>query len=152
MPYSQLTAADIAELPPVSNDLFDVARQQHLASPVHDARRAAPRFFIAAEMVGRPLKADGTPGGSSFRGVVADLSSGGMRLMHTSDIESPLLVVRFDLWDETVSMVLRVLRRQRRGMYFEYSGAFVTPLRVETLGELDSPTAQSASSATAVSA
>ncbi|MBA3312445.1 MAG: PilZ domain-containing protein [Planctomycetota bacterium] len=129
MTFVNLTDSDFSRLPPAPNALFALARQQFLASPAGD-RRKSPRFFIAAEAVVRPLTPEGTPAGDAFRGVVADLSTGGMRLMHTEEVATPLLAVQFGLWEESVSLVLRVIRCRRRESHVEYSGAFLTPLRL----------------------
>lgn len=121
-------------IPPAPRFLFEAARSRFLLRPAGRERRKSPRFFLASEVLARPLEADGTPASGAFRGVIVDLSNDGLRLMHVERIVEPLLAVRLGLWDDAIEFVARVNRAIRIGSHFECAGPFLTPDELRGLG------------------
>ena len=113
--------------------LFESAREQFLRPSMASERRGSPRFYIAVEAVARPLAADGTSAGEPFRGVVADLSNSGLRLLHCERLAAPLLAVRIGLWNDSVSVVLRIIRSIEHDSHCEHAGPFLAPLDLERM-------------------
>lgn len=90
----------------------------------HPERRRTDRCQIREEVLVRPLRADGTPGGRAFRAIVTELSAGGLRLFCDRPASPGPAAVRFgDGPDAAVRFVeLTRLRKVPRG--YEYAGAF----------------------------
>jgi hypothetical protein len=116
---------DPAVVPAAPRFLYEAARSRFLLRPARRERRKVPRFFLAAEVLARPLRADFTPAGDPFRGVIIDLSNDGLRIIHIERITSPMLVVRLGLWDDAIELVTRLNRAVRVGSHFEHAGRLV---------------------------
>jgi hypothetical protein len=116
---------DPEAVPAAPRFLFEVARSRFLLRPARRERRRVPRFFLAAEVLARPLALDGGPAGAAFRGVIIDLSNDGLRIIHVERVTAPLLVVRLGLWDDAIEFVARMSRAVRIGSHFELAGRFL---------------------------
>ena len=118
---------DPAAVPPAPRFLYEAARSRFLLRPARRERRKVPRFFLAAEVLARPLNADLTPAGDAFRGVVIDLSNDGVRIIHIERVRAPLLVVRLGLWDDAIELVARLNRAVRVNSHYEHAGRLLQP-------------------------
>lgn len=95
-------------------------------------RRSAERFNVAATVVARPVDADGCPAGEPFEGVVADVSAGGLRLLHSRFLPTSHLAVKLpaDRAGGVATLVMLVARVAAVGRYYEYAGPFVARYEV----------------------
>jgi hypothetical protein len=76
-----------------------------------------------------PVSETGQSLATAFVAVVHDLSSRGISMLHTSEIEHTYLFLRFpDARVKTEGVVLEVLRRRKIGPLWEIAGKFVTEI------------------------
>lgn len=124
-PFSDV---EVDRVRPAPRFLFDAARGRFLLRRIGVERRKAPRYYIAAEALARPLDADGLPAGEVFRGVVTDLSRLGLCLLHSRFVAADCLAVRIGLWSDSLTAVLQVSRVVHAGFHVEYAGPFIEPI------------------------
>jgi len=133
MTVDPFEGVDVGLLPPAAEALFVIARTQSRQPVQGQERRLTPRFYIAVEGVARSLGADGLAVGEAFRAVIADVSNGGLRLLHGSSLATPFLAVRIGLEADSVTVIVRVIRSGDRQTYFEHAGPYHTPIDTDRL-------------------
>lgn len=91
-------------------------------------RRQAERYSLIADVIVVPLDEELHPAAHPFVACSRNVSTGGMCLYHAAPVESTLIYVEIGRPNtRRVCAVMKVLRQQRVGSYFEIAGELVPP-------------------------
>ena len=91
-------------------------------------RRAHERFVVAIPSTVQPLDEQHVQLGKPFTAVTRDISIGGIGLLHSQAVIAPFLDVRIaDREGKQHRFLVKVLRCQPLGDYFDVGGEFIFP-------------------------
>ena len=95
-------------------------------STVYRERRSAPRTSFAVEVVAVPIDSDLRPIDRPFVGLTRDISVSGVCLLLARPVNAPYLIIRMENDDQqSVQLILRVVRSDWSGEFYEVAGEFV---------------------------
>lgn len=117
---------DRKKLKPPNRDIL-----RYIAKSRRHAGKDKQRRSVARHTIGMPcpvmlLDAAGDPSGDEFMGVVNNLSTGGIALLHTERVEAEFFIVELDVRGlQPVLLMVEVLRGLWVQQFFEVAGRFV---------------------------
>jgi hypothetical protein len=89
-------------------------------------KRASPRQRLAIEVPAIPLNSQLQQAGEPFVAMSRDISTGGIRLVHTMHVSAPFLLIELESGDNVrLQIVTKVLRCRQLKRFFELAGQFV---------------------------
>jgi len=92
-------------------------------------RRRHKRYPVMVPVVALPLTADFRVDGEPMQMTTANVSLGGVALIHTRFVDAPFLALDFRVAGvELLQVVLKVLRVRSRGLVYEIGGEFISRL------------------------
>jgi hypothetical protein len=97
-------------------------------------RRRSTRYSLVTDVTVVPLDELLRPVGTPFIACSRNISTGGLCLYHESEIAAPFLYVEIEKQGaHPLRAVMKVLRRQQIGRFFEAAGEFTADLSGERL-------------------
>lgn len=124
-PFAGVSASMIR---PADPGLVTISRRAaSLPEAAAGPRRSAERVKVAVVAAARPVNAEGRPIGEPFEAVLADLSTGGVRLLHSRFLPNKHLAVRLppDHSGGVRTVVMSVARATAAGPYYQSAGPLV---------------------------
>lgn len=108
------------------SELVDFVKRQIRDAPVSYGaeRRMEERYLMLVPVLAQPLDAEFRPMGEPFLAVTRDISRGGIGLVHSHPIRSPMVSLRMSLAGEEVKVVAKVKWCEALGPYYYLGGEF----------------------------
>lgn len=125
----------LSAVPPLTQTLrpASLATRRPARPANQPERRGSDRRPVREDVLVRPVEADGTPAGRTFRAIVIEISEGGLRLFCDRPVPPGGAAVRFGSAPGATVRFVELARIRKVPGGYEYAGPFA-PAACDTVG------------------